>query len=1107
MSIILQRNFDGAVVDNFAAEIARRTSICCRKGIYNFVYIVPTRRRVRELQRELVGDVVLGRLPVYTLELFAREVFARLRSGKRVISPSMQGMIVSEVLSNSDFKFFRYLSFRPGGRRGVAPPGTIKKIVDQIDYLRENGITPDDYRKMLVGAEESERPKLEEFLRIYEGYEASLGSKMIDNAGMLSLVNRGISEKKEEILDDLLPNSGTTTFFVEGFYNFKKPELDFLSILSSRKRFSFLVDLDCIDANENLFKMMLGTAGDLTARGFRRIETSRRRVEPGENLREHFASYLFNDSRAGKKLNLENRIFVTAVEDKLREVEFVAEKIKELIQASPGQKLDSICVASYLPQDYSQIVREVFAKFRIPANITDRLTLESNGVVNAVLSFIDIRLADYERSALLRAITNRSFVVNENFAPSMAGSIIYDAAVLCRFERGLKSFKEAIARRLDLIGKLGRDDPDADEIETRRNEQTLKQAQTILESVESKLRPFTKEMSPSEFLSGIKSLLNSLGVHESVIKINVANVATEIVERDAKALSAFLEVIEEVADIEAARGTGKIGLDIWMEKLRAALSLTRYNVRQKYGYGVYVTSLEEIRGLEFDYLFILGLNEGNLPAKYSPDIFLPLVSQRENREMQPYLQRHLFYQAIGSFRKALYLIHAVRSNDVRLIKSSFIDAVLGTAVCSRIDDTKDDRPKGIYNIQQAIESAPGILERAKAGIKHALPPNLDRCKEAELSRYRDDKESEFHGRIAAEDSVKHLSKEFSGRVFSAAQLESLARCGFQYFARRILQIAEVPDIEASLSAIERGAVLHRILFRFYSTLSRVGKLENAKNELGLLLEIGKMVLDELGINHDLFEIEREIILGGAGVKGTLELFLEKVQSKLTEYGFHPGVFELGFGMSKRLQPFDETSAGNEEFPAVRIGRFLLRGKIDRIDSSSNGLTIFDYKTSSVVSTHKDVVGDKIAPQLLLYLNAMQQISNAKKNEAGELNEIALKDEPASAAFISINRDMLVSNEDGKNPIRFIVQKEGEEIRYNSTFGSDRRVAAADAYPKTMNELMTSTESFFNRKISEAATGRFNLTDFPYERVCTYCPYSEACRIALTHEAFTEEESI
>ncbi len=1097
MPIILTRNFEGEVTEDFSGEMMRR--VAGSKGSCDFIYIVPTRRRVRELQRELVGEIVFGRLPVYTLELFSREVYTKLNLGRKIISPSMQGMIVSEILAKDDFKFFRYLSSRHGGRKGVAPAGTIKRIVDQIDFLRENGIASEDYEKMLVAAEESERNKLSEFLRIYEGYEERLGGKLIDSAGLIALVNHEMA-RAPDFIDDNFQDD--LTFFVEGFYNFKKPEMEFLKIFSSRKDFSFLVKLDCIDANEDLFKTMLATSSELIQRGFRKTEDVSgksglrgRKSTEDQNLRDYFAATLFAEESPRTKLDLHDKIFVTSVSDRLREVEFVAEKIKEIIKENPAQKLDGICVASYMPQDYSRFVREVFAKYRIPVNVTDRLTLESSSVVNAILSFIDVRLADYERSALLRAITNRLVVVSKNLTSSVAGSIIFDAARLCKFERGLKSFEEAITYRLELASKLSPEDLDEDETQIRRNIKTLNDARVILDSVEDKLAMLRSEMLPSEFRNAMNFLLKSLKVYDGIIKLDVGSVVTETVERDAKALTAFLNVVDEIVEIETEKGNREIDLDVWTEKLRSALLLTRYNIRQKYGYGVYVTSLEEIRGLEFDYMFILGLTEGELPKKYSPEIFLPLHSQRENRVMQPYLQRHLFYQAIGSFKKELYLVHALKSDDVRLIKSSFVDAVLDIVVCTELDDEKPrEHSRNIYNIQQAIESSPEILERIRSEQMNLLPPNLERCKKAEASRFRDDRESEFHGKIKADDSIGILSDMFADRIFSSSQLESLARCGFQYFVRHVLRIGEVPDIETSLSAIERGAVLHKILFRFYNELSALGKLDNSRNELELLLGIGKKVLDELGINHDLFEVERDTILGTGSVKGTLELFLEKVQSKLSGYGFKPEVFELGFGMSQRA------SSGNgakEEIPAVKIGEILLRGKIDRIDANQVGLTIFDYKTSSAIPAHKDVVGDKISPQLILYLDALNQL----------IIENKLKGNVAGAAFISINRYELLSAEDGEDLIKFIVQTDGAGVKYNPSFGSGRKLKAADQYPRSMDDLLKESEIFFNGKVSEAAAGRFNLTEFSYERVCTFCPYSEACRIGLRGNRYLTEESV
>lgn len=1108
MPIILTKNFDGQISEEFASSVRERAASGSKSGIYDFVYIVPTRRRVRELARELVDGITFGKLPAFTMELFAHELYSLLKIGRRMISPSMQGMIVSEILSRHSrdgFKFFRYTSrgeSRQGSRKGVAPVGTIKKIVDQIDYLKENGITPQDYQLMSLGAGEFEKQKLEEFLEIYSDYENKLGKSLIDSTGVLSLVNSELVQSSH-ILEENYP--GKRTFFVEGFYNFKKPELEFLRILSSCRRFSFVVKLDCGYENENLFKTMLATSAELADRGFKIQKTkSKPEVDRKAGLRSYFESCLFAERELNTKFDLAGKVFVVSVPDKLREVEFVAEKIKEIVDKNPGQKLDRICVASYLPQSYSQIVREVFAKYQIPANITDRYTLESNGAVNAVLSFIDIKLTGCERGALLRALTNRILSVSEEMSASEAGSVVYRAAALCRFERGLKKFKDAIETRVELLEKLGREDPDENGIQIRHDVDALKKTRRLLDSIENKLAAFPDSsregLSPDEFRGAVKSLVYGLGVYENIARLNIQRVSTEVVERDARALSAFFEVLDEVAEVESESENRKLDLGVWIENLRSALSLTRYNLRQKHGYGVYVTALEEIRGLEFDYMFIIGLNEGELPTRYVPEIFIPLLLQKENRETQPYLQRHLFYQAVSSFRKNLFLVSPAQTNDVHLIRSSFVDAFLDVADASLVDEISvggiGEGLKNICNLQQLIEldTIPHFHEKISSnGAERFLPANTERCKVAESARYRGNRDSEFHGKLSERELIGSIAGSFEKKIFSAAQIESLARCGFQYFARRILQIAEIPDIETSLSAIERGAVLHKILFQFYNGLSNTNRLDNTEEELELLVNVGKQVLDELGIEHDLFEVEKETILGTADVPGTLELFLTKMQTRLSEFGFRPLKFEIGFGM--------KSGDGSEDIAPVRIGDIGLRGKVDRIDSHSNGLMIFDYKTSSVIPAHKDVVDDKISPQLLLYLNALDQVVRA-----GEVD--VSPPQFSGAAFISISRDRLLRADQGKSPIQFVVQSEQEsgELRYNPSFGSTKKLGGTEKYPKTMDELLKGTELFVNEKVTEARSGRFNLTRFSREKVCRYCSYSEACRIALTGESFAVEES-
>ncbi|MCU0406865.1 MAG: hypothetical protein MUE64_07840, partial [Ignavibacteriaceae bacterium] len=64
--------------------------------------------------------------------------------------------------------------------------------------------------------------------------------------------------------------------------------------------------------------------------------------------------------------------------------------------------------------------------------------------------------------------------------------------------------------------------------------------------------------------------------------------------------------------------------------------------------------MNEIRGLNFDYLFIGGLNDGDLPTRFTPEIFFSGSFAREEVQHQVE-QRYLFYQALCTWKKKLYL--------------------------------------------------------------------------------------------------------------------------------------------------------------------------------------------------------------------------------------------------------------------------------------------------------------------------------------------------------------------------------------------------------------------------------------------------------------------
>ena len=100
----------------------------------------------------------------------------------------------------------------------------------------------------------------------------------------------------------------------------------------------------------------------------------------------------------------------------------------------------------------------------------------------------------------------------------------------------------------------------------------------------------------------------------------------------------------------------KFPLKFFLNNIRTAITSTRFNIKEKPGYGVQVTTLNEIRGLQFDYLFIGGMCEGDLPTRYTPEIFFS-GSYVRNELTHQTEERYQFYQSICSWNKKLYLTY------------------------------------------------------------------------------------------------------------------------------------------------------------------------------------------------------------------------------------------------------------------------------------------------------------------------------------------------------------------------------------------------------------------------------------------------------------------
>lgn len=1075
MPIILSKNFDEPLPTDFLNEISQHFT---QTRNQDYVYIVPTRRRVREIQRELIQRYAFGTLPVYTLELFAITLFSQIKIAKKIISPAVQGMIIRKILSDTQPEYF----FSEETSRTV-PPGTLKKIVDQISYLKEEGITPEDYNTLIKTAEESERAKLKDFQRIYAEYQNRLGNELVDSAGVIETVNKFLRNGSNEF--DRLLNS-PLFFFIEGFYSFKKPELELIKNISLNPNAHVAIKLDCIPGNEELFKTMYQTATHLKSIGFKEQNKDEEDLQSSARFSILLGQRLFNEPRGEvKKLNLNENFLEVRVPDIYYESKYVAQKIKDILAENPSQQLSKICVASYLPQNYSQLFREVFAAYKIPANITDRYTLDNSGVINSIISFIHLKVSDFERDSLFRAIGSDYVTFSKDYESKRARDVLIRTASLCKFERGFSHFLKLIEAKIASLNKM-LEEPDLErKASVEKDIKTLKVGASILNEINNRLQILKDNLTSGELRDEIVQLAKELRIYENITNIETTNAPIDILEKDARALSKFFAVLDEIVEVKF--DDNSMELSTWLDNLRAALAVTRYNIRQRHGYGVYVTALDEIRGLNFDYLFIIGLTEGEFPSRYEPEIFLPIHKQADNREIKPYMQRHLFYQAITSSKNVI-LIYPEKNEQAQLLRSSFLDALETIAEFPHVDTKLEKGNINLYNAQEAISLYTMIKDNTAINkeINRFLPPNIQRCFISESARLRNDRESVFNGRIISNDLLNSLSTQLRDRVYSASQIEILSQCPFRFFVERILMIEPQPDIDSIFTPLERGSALHKTLYKFYNEMKRQSKLDSVANEAETLKAYGREVLNDYAIEHKLFDVEKDTLIGTDYAYGTLDLFLKNVQGNLSKDGFVPDMFEFTFGMT-------EVEEGNGHTDPIQIGEVKFRGKIDRIDRhKEKGLVIFDYKLSSNTPNPKAVILKKTSPQLLLYLLALQTILKDRENA----------DDLYGIAYITLNRNALLK---GKNTVKFIVRNEETGLSYGSSIRDSQQKGSYQSLPEKMDELLDQVADFVSSTVEKAIEGKFNLTEFEYQEVCVYCPYKEACRILVIKTSTQSKE--
>ena len=200
-------------------------------------------------------------------------------------------------------------------------------------------------------------------------------------------------------------------------------------------------------------------------------------------------------------------------------------------------------------------------------------------------------------------------------------------------------------------------------------------------------------------------------------------------------------------------------------------------------------------------------------------------------------------------------------------------------------------------------------------------------------------------------------------------------------AEKVLGILPLTAPAEDNYALDRGNLIHRILYSFYSERRRNGRVErihldNLPPALERLHHIARREAQNLGLRGFFWEMELERMMGtksGAEGMGLFPRFLELEARELETTT--PSHFELSFGAYPGMGPRDPLSTQQplkiEDPDSGTQVRIL--GKIDRIDRTPEGkFVVLDYKTGRT-SGSLSAIREGLSLQLPIYLLAIENL--------------------------------------------------------------------------------------------------------------------------------------
>lgn len=931
------------------------------------------------------------RAQVLSFRRLAWRVFSETGGGQRVLIGAIgKQMLLRRILLKHRLQL---KAFAPSATR----PGMTELLAQTIGEFKTYRILPGDLRKVNQSSGLL-YDKLQDLALIYEEFQTALGQEIRDPDDELSVLAEKVS---------CAPLIREAQVWVDGFTGFTPQELEVLKrIMSMASEVTITLPLDPLllsderqqeagpfKVGEELFsgswqtyqdlQRLAAETGTLILPAMIMGGTKRYKHPWLWHLEKYYTIYptvVYDESQCPVKSEslLGEGIQIFSAVNRRNEVERVARELRSLAR-DQGLSWNEMAVMTRDLTGYHELITQVFTAYEVPHFSDHKRSILHHPLLELLQSLPEVAQSHWAYEPLFRCLKTDFFPLERDSIDSLENFVL---------EHGIhgEAWNKNIPWRYHRQWSLGQNEAQLS-AELKFQEQLNATRQTIYDYI----APFVHKVSASikneeltvrEITESLYSFLERLDV-PATLK-NWAQSALEAGElAEAKLHEQMWEAVIQVLDeIVAGLGEERLRLEEYAIILASGIETIELGLIPPGLDQVLVGSLDRSRNPEVRVLFLLGANEGILPARPDYDGVLDAEEREELAKLgitlapkgqaQTYEEQFFVYTALTRATDKLIVCYPLTDEEGKgLTVSPVISRLKNLFPLSESFSGNLEEIEYISQADFVLQTYAEQLRTLRQG--EPLSP-LWQAAERWLAQdpKRQSQVQRLQSSLLTSNQEKKIQRPLARRLYgkrlkvSVSRLEQFAKCPFGHYARYGLKLRERSTYQ--LSSPDMGEFFHALLRDFAVQLQERG------------LDWGKLTKEEswalVGELADQIapSLQHEILLSSARYRYLTHKLKRTVHHAVRVLSEHArrGIFipirlEVGFGPAEALPGVD--------IPLSEDDTLLLCGQIDRVDAAFlDGkvyLRILDYK-SREMSLSLDSIYYGLNLQLLTYLDVALQ---------------------------------------------------------------------------------------------------------------------------------------